>query len=69
MKSMPLLSSHNHFNVLNIEKMKNDIEMKTQDMQKLGTPLISPLVTDFRAKDHCPKWERLLPKKFTVVAM
>jgi hypothetical protein len=66
---MPSLSSHNRFNVLNIEKIKNNIEMETQDMQKLETPLIPSLVTDFHAKDHCPKWERLLPKEFTIVAM
>jgi hypothetical protein len=64
---MPLLSSHNHFSVLNIEKM-NDIETETQDMQKLETPLIFTPVTDFHAKDHRPKWERLLPKKFTIAA-
>jgi hypothetical protein len=69
MKSMPLLSSNNCFNVLNIEKIKNNIEMETQDVQKLETPSIAPPVTDFHAKDHCPKWERLLPKKFTIVTM
>jgi hypothetical protein len=52
---MPSLSSHNRFSVLNIEKMKNDIEMEAQDVQKLKTPLISTLVTDFHAKDHHPK--------------
>jgi hypothetical protein len=65
---MPSLSSHNCFSVLNIEKIKNDIETETQDVQKLETPLISAPVTDFCAKDRRPKWERLLPKKFTVAA-
>jgi hypothetical protein len=69
MKSTPSLSSHNHFNVTNIEKIKNDIEMETQDMQKLETPLISAPVTNFCAKDRRTKWERLLPKKFTIAAM
>jgi hypothetical protein len=63
------LSSHNHFNVLNIEKIKNDIEMETQDMQKPKTLLISALITNFHAKDRCPEWKRLLPKKCTVAAM
>jgi hypothetical protein len=69
MKSTPLLSFHNCFNILNIEKIKNDIEMETQDVQKLETPLISAPVTNFYAKDHCPKWERLLSKKFTIASM
>jgi hypothetical protein len=69
MNSMPLLSSHNHFNVLNIEKIKNDIETETQDVQKFETPSTSALVTNFCAKDCHPKWERLPPKKFTVAAM
>jgi hypothetical protein len=38
-------------------------------MQKLETPLIFTPVTSFCPKDHRPKWERLLPKKFTVAAM
>ena len=33
MNSMPLLSLHNHFNVLYIEQI-NNIDTKTQDMQK-----------------------------------
>jgi hypothetical protein len=66
---MPSLSFHNCFNVLNIEKIKNDIKIETQNMQKLETPLFSAPVTNFHAKDHRPKWERLLPKKFTVAAM
>jgi hypothetical protein len=55
MNSTPSLSSHNCFNVLNIEKIKNDIEMETQDMQKPETSLISAPVTNFYAKDRCPK--------------
>jgi hypothetical protein len=43
--------------------------METQDMQKPETSLISAPVTNFYAKDRCPKWERLLSKKFTVAAM
>jgi hypothetical protein len=34
--------------------------------KELETPLISTPVTDFHAKDHHPKWEKLLPKKFTI---
>jgi hypothetical protein len=57
MNSTPLLSSHNHFNVLNIEKIKNDIEMETQDMQKPKTPLISTPITDFCAKTAVQSWK------------
>jgi hypothetical protein len=67
MNSTPLLSFYNRFNVLNIEEIKNDIDMETQDMQKPKTPL-SALI-NFHARDRHPKWERSLPKKFTIAAM
>jgi hypothetical protein len=45
------------------------LKWKPKTCKKPETPLISALVTDFCAKDCCPKWERLLLKKFTVAVM
>jgi hypothetical protein len=65
MNSAPLLSSHNHFDVLCIEQI-NDIETETQDMQKPEIPSISMLKTDSSIQTHCPRWEKLLSKKFVI---
>ena len=65
---MPLLSSHDHFNVLYIENT-NDIEMENQDMQKPEVSLTPTLMADFAVKTCRPKWEKLLPKKFIIAAM
>ena len=68
MNCMPSLSSYNHFDVLYIENT-NEIEMETQDVQKPEVSLTSALTADFGVKACCPKWEKLLPKKFIIAAM
>ena len=67
MNCMPSLSSCNHCNVLYIENA-NDIEMETQDVQKPEVSLTPTLTADSSVKT-CPKWEKLLPKKFIIAAI
>ena len=61
------LSSHNRFNVLDVENI-NDIEIENQNVQKIETSPISDSTTDFTPNIRRPKWEKLLPKKFIVAA-
>src|SRR6202522_2885301 len=67
MNSMPLLSSYNRFDVLQVEQI-NDIEMETPDMQRTKKLLISASPMDSPIRIRCPKWERLLPKEFVIAA-
>ena len=67
MNSMPLLSSYNHFDILPIEQI-NDIETKTQDMQNPDLPSTSTLIINSYVWTCCPKWEKLLSKRFIITA-
>ena len=55
------------FDVLYVENT-NDIETEKQDMHKTEASPASASMADFCIKTHCPKWERLLPKQFTIAA-
>ena len=73
MNSMPLLSSHNCFNVLYVEQI-NDIATKTQDVQKPDPCCIESQMEAFSSmtssvQTRCPKWERSLPQKFVIAAI
>src|ERR1700679_2279252 len=67
MNSMPLLSSYNRFNVLQVEQI-NNIEMETPDVQKTVKPPISASPTDSPPRIRRPKWEKLLPKELIIAA-
>ena len=67
MNCMPSLSSCNCFDILYIENA-NDIETEAQDVQNLRF-LTPALTADSSVKTHCPKWEKLLSKKFIIAAM
>jgi hypothetical protein len=64
---MPLLSSHNRFNVLHVEQV-NDTQTETPDVQKLENLPTSPPITNSYIRTRHPKWERLLPEKFIIAA-
>ena len=67
MNSMPSLSSYNHFDILPIEQI-NDIKTKTQDVQNPDLSLTSTPIINSYVWTSCPKWEKLLPKRFIITA-
>ena len=67
MNSTPSLSSYNRFDVLYVENT-NDIKMEKQDVHKTEASPTSTLTADFCIKTCHPKWERPLPKQFTIAA-
>ena len=63
---MPSLSTCNHFEILsNIQ----DSETKLPDVQKPEKtikPLLAPPITPITLKVQKPKWEKALPKRYTI---